>query len=112
MQNTVADENAQMDLLAHSVRLRADGEDIVFVSGNFNVLHTGHLRLLRFASELGGRLVVGVSADGQEGVTFRQTTRVRDVSAIGALHAVVPLMEPAEPFILLLQPQLVLKGRQ
>ena len=35
----------------------------VFVSGNFNVLHPGHLRLFRFARELGGRLIVGVQSD-------------------------------------------------
>ena len=35
----------------------------VFVSGNFNVLHPGHLRLLRFAGELGDRLIVGVQSD-------------------------------------------------
>jgi len=29
----------------------------VFVSGHFNVLHPGHLRLLRFAKEYGDRLV-------------------------------------------------------
>jgi len=33
----------------------------VFVSGNFFALHAGHVRLLRFASELGDELVVGVS---------------------------------------------------
>ncbi len=35
----------------------------VFVSGSFNVLHPGHLRLLRFAKESGGRLIVGVQSD-------------------------------------------------
>ncbi|PID74603.1 MAG: hypothetical protein CSB28_02395 [Desulfobacterales bacterium] len=35
-------------------------EKIVFVSGLFNVLHPGHLRMLRFASECGDYLVVGV----------------------------------------------------
>ena len=32
----------------------------VFVSGNFNVLHPGHLRLLRFAKEYGELLIVRV----------------------------------------------------
>ena len=38
-------------------------EKTVFVAGNFNVLHPGHLRLLRFASECGGKLIVGVFSD-------------------------------------------------
>ena len=35
----------------------------VFVSGNFNVLHPGHLRLLRYARDCGEKLVVGVHSD-------------------------------------------------
>ena len=35
----------------------------VFVSGVFNVLHPGHLRLLRFAREYGTELYVGVLSD-------------------------------------------------
>ena len=35
----------------------------VFVSGNFNVLHPGHLRLLRFAKECGEKLIVGIFSD-------------------------------------------------
>jgi len=35
----------------------------VFVSGHFNVLHPGHLRLLRFAKEYGDRLIVAVQSD-------------------------------------------------
>ena len=35
----------------------------VFASGHFNVLHPGHLRLLRFAKEIGGHLVVAVESD-------------------------------------------------
>lgn len=36
---------------------------IVFVSGNFNIPHPCHLRLLRFAKELGTYLIVGVNSD-------------------------------------------------
>ena len=35
----------------------------VLVCGNFNVIHPGHLRLLRFAKEQGERLIVGVYSD-------------------------------------------------
>ena len=36
---------------------------IVFVSGDFNVIHTGHIRLLNFAKSLGNKLIVGVYCD-------------------------------------------------
>ena len=36
---------------------------IVFVSGQFNIIHPGHLRLLRFAKECGDKLVVAINSD-------------------------------------------------
>ena len=35
----------------------------VFISGNFNILHPGHQRLIKFASDLGDKLIVGVNSD-------------------------------------------------
>ncbi|MEY4401484.1 MAG: hypothetical protein RL072_1349, partial [Actinomycetota bacterium] len=35
----------------------------VFVSGIFNVLHPGHLRLFKYARDHGDRLIVGVLSD-------------------------------------------------
>ena len=36
---------------------------IVFVSGQFNILHPGHIRLLSYAKKLGSKLIVGVLSD-------------------------------------------------
>ena len=35
----------------------------VLVSGNFNVIHPGHIRLLRFAKERGDILIVALQSD-------------------------------------------------
>jgi rfaE bifunctional protein nucleotidyltransferase chain/domain len=42
---------------------RAAGEKITLTNGCFDVLHVGHVRYLRGAKELGGRLVVAVNSD-------------------------------------------------
>src|SRR6202050_839652 len=39
------------------------GERIVLANGNFDLLHVGHVRYLRAAKELGGKLVVAINSD-------------------------------------------------
>ncbi len=101
-----------MHSLAEEVRRRAADDKIIFISGNFNILHPGHLRLFRFAAELGGRLVVGVNADGQEGVTVEQSRRLEDVRSIGMVHEAIALAEEAVDFIARLRPEFVVKGKE
>lgn len=56
-------------------------EKKIFVSGIFEVLHPGHLRLLRFSKELGGKLVVGVFGDNlSKSRFFLQQERATRVS--------------------------------
>jgi rfaE bifunctional protein nucleotidyltransferase chain/domain len=42
---------------------RAAGDRVTLTNGCFELLHVGHVRYLRAAKELGGRLVVAVNAD-------------------------------------------------
>ena len=38
-----------------------------FISGNFNVLHPGHQRIIKYASEIAERVVIGVYSDRMAG---------------------------------------------
>ena len=55
----------------------------IFISGNFNILHPGHLRLLRFARELGEELIVGVHSDrlGGEAIHVPEDLRLEGVQS-------------------------------
>ena len=55
----------------------------IFVSGNFNILHFGHLRLFKFARELGGKLIVGVNSDkiGGDAIHVHQKLRLDGIKS-------------------------------
>ena len=46
-----------------SARLRAQGKRIVTLNGSFDVMHTGHLHILKEAKRQGDVLIVGVNSD-------------------------------------------------
>jgi rfaE bifunctional protein kinase chain/domain len=83
-----------------------------FVSGNFNVVHPGHLRLLKFAAEISDTLVVGVNPDGTRGVTVASEFRLEGVESIAIVQHAVLLDCPPEKFIAELQPHFVVKGKE
>lgn len=95
------------------IRQRAGSDKrIVFVSGNFNTIHPGHLRLLRFAAECGDFLVVGISGDHVEGAMVPQELRLESMRSIGFVDYAFNMEHTPEAFIHLLQPPVVVKGRE
>ncbi|WP_316189842.1 PfkB family carbohydrate kinase [Bradyrhizobium sp. SZCCHNS1054] len=85
---------------------------VAFVSGNFNVVHPGHLRLLRFAAEQASTLVVGVNADCTPGANLCQEVRLENVRSIGFVDEAVPLEGSAGEFISRVKPDIVVKGKE
>jgi rfaE bifunctional protein kinase chain/domain len=98
---------------SHEIR-KACGADksLAFVSGNFNVVHPGHLRLLKFAAEQADVLVVGVNSDKVAGVTLSQEMRLENVRSISMVDYAVGLDVPAATFIEDLKPNVVVKGKE
>ncbi len=85
---------------------------IVFVSGNFNIIHPGHSRLLRFASECGDYLVVGVLADRKKRTVVSQELRLEGVESISCVNDSFILKDKLENFINQLRPDIVVKGKE
>lgn len=44
-------------------RLRAEGKEIVFTNGCFDILHAGHVKYLKKARSLGDALILGLNSD-------------------------------------------------
>ena len=85
---------------------------VVFVSGNFNLVHPGHLRLLKFAAEVGDVLVVGITPDGGPDVSVPAAMRLEALQAISIVDHAVLLDGTAADFIARLLPQIVVKGKE
>jgi len=60
MTNKILSEH---DLASRVQQWRAAGDKIILTNGCFDLLHVGHVRYLRAAKQLGGRVVVGVNSD-------------------------------------------------
>lgn len=88
------------------------GRRIAFVSGNFNVVHAGHLRIFKFAREIADFLVVAVNPDGGPGVNVPAQVRMEGVSSISTVDFVLLLDESPDHFIRALKPDVVVKGRE
>ena len=95
-----------------AIRRACGAKSIAFVSGNFNVVHPGHLRLLKFAAEQADTLVVGVNPDTAAGVTIPQDMRLENVRSIGIVDHAVGLGVPSAEFIVALKPDVVVKGKE
>lgn len=85
---------------------------IVFVSGNFNIVHPGHLRLLRYAEECGDFLVVGVYAKNSTGAILPEELRLEAVRLISIVDFAFILQDSPEDFILAVKPAIVVKGKE
>lgn len=85
---------------------------LVFISGIFNVLHPGHIRLFKFASEIGTRLVIGVLDDELTSRQFNsEQDRLNAVSAISLIDEVL-LVSDLNSTIETLRPDIIVKGSE
>jgi rfaE bifunctional protein kinase chain/domain len=100
------------DIVEEIRSLAAPHRRIVFVSGNFNVVHPGHLRLLKFARECGDFLVVGVNDQQPEKLAVPSELRLEGVRAVALVDYAFLLREPPEVFIARLKPAVVVKGKE
>ncbi|MGA8213158.1 MAG: adenylyltransferase/cytidyltransferase family protein [Candidatus Sulfotelmatobacter sp.] len=86
----------RQQLRARVEQWRGAGERIVLANGNFDLLHVGHVRYLRGAKELGGKLVVAVNSDesvralkGEGRPIMPAEERAEIVAALADVDAVV-----------------------
>jgi len=79
---------------------RQAGERITLANGNFDLLHVGHVRYLRGAKALGGKLVVAINSDtsvralkGEGRPVMPEQERAEIVAALADVDAVLVFPE-------------------
>jgi D-beta-D-heptose 7-phosphate kinase/D-beta-D-heptose 1-phosphate adenosyltransferase len=97
---------------------RREGNRIVFTNGCFDLLHTGHVKLLHAAAAEGDRLIVGINSDdsvrrlkGPSRPVLPEMERAALLAAIGCVDMVV-LFSQDTPLALIMafKPDVLVKG--
>jgi len=109
---------SERELTARVKQWRSAGEKIILANGCFDLLHVGHVRYLRAAKQLGGRVVVGVNSDastrllkGEGRPRTPAPERAEILAALEDVDAVIVFDSPdVRELVRLLRPDIHAKG--
>lgn len=102
----------------YSVQEKEIKEKVVFTNGCFDVLHLGHLKLLKFAKKQGDKLIVAINSDtsvkklkGESRPKFSQEDRKAMLESLAIVDEVV-VFEEDTPYNLIksVKPDVIVKG--
>ena len=94
--------------------VKSKNNKIVLVYGHFNILHPGHLRLLRFAKECGQKLIAAVSSDriANQAAHVPQRLRLEGVKANSWVDKAFIFDTNINKLISKIKPDIVVKGKE
>lgn len=106
------------EVAAIAAEARKNGKSVVFTNGCFDLLHRGHVHILREARACGDLLIVGINSDrsvksikGPSRPILPQTDRVELIAAMEMVDYVV-LFDESDPYqvIAAIKPTVLAKG--
>ncbi len=99
-------------------KIRSENKKIVFTNGCFDIIHPGHIALLKKAKSYGDILIVAVNSDrsirnikGNRRPILNEKARIKIISAIRYVDCAVIFEEPT-PYKLIksIRPDILVKG--
>lgn len=112
--NQISETTSDIDKAVLEIQSKIiPGAKVSLVTGNFNVIHPGHLRLLNFAADCSDFLVVGVNEDGHDGAFIPKNLRLEGMNALSSVvNHVIPLNNNIVELIQKLKPDFIIKGNE
>ena len=108
----------EKDILKLVSKLKKSGKKIVFTNGCFDIIHSGHIKILKECAGLGDSVIVGLNSDdsvkklkGPGRPINPLKDRMEVLSAIRYVDYVIPFSEPT-PYRLIktIKPEFLVKG--
>ena len=106
------------ELTAIAAQARQKGKSVVFTNGCFDILHRGHIHLLRQAKAAGDLLIVALNSDrsvkqikGEKRPVLPETDRIELIGAMEMVDYIV-VFDGADPYRLIaaIKPDVLVKG--
>tara|TARA_Y100001970_G_C14222459_1_gene853501 strand:- start:307 stop:774 length:468 start_codon:yes stop_codon:yes gene_type:complete len=97
---------------------KKDNNNIVFTNGCFDLLHQGHIDLLKYASSIGDRLIIGINSDesvsnlkGLDRPIESEMIRINNILELGLISAITVFNEETPiDIITAIKPNFLVKG--
>ena len=86
----------------------------VLIPGNFNIIHPGHLRLIKFAKSLGDKTIIGLYSNkvGGDATYVEEKIRLEVLNSLNWVDQVLIIDDAIEIVIKDLRPDIVLKSKE
>ena len=106
------------ELIALTAQARQNGKSIVFTNGCFDILHRGHVHVLRQAKAAGDLLIVALNSDrsvqeikGDKRPVLPETDRIELIGAMEMVDYVI-IFDESDPYKLIaaIKPNVLAKG--
>ena len=93
-------------------KFKKQKKKIAFISGKFNIIHPGHIRIIKFAKEIADILILAVSGDDHSGVSIKKELRVLAIQEIKQVDLIVDFEKSPIELIKKIKPNFVIKGKE